>query len=104
MPSRHSNARWLKRERGRVPDDLLKTCAAYTDYLIATRDLARAGAVAARVAGWADRSYEAALVQAALYLALDQPAPLRTALSHARNLAGERSLPRKFDDAPMADL
>jgi DNA-binding winged helix-turn-helix (wHTH) protein/tetratricopeptide (TPR) repeat protein len=91
-------------ERGRVPDDLLKTCAAYADYLIATRDLSRAGAVAARVAGWADRSYEAALVQAALYLALDQPAPLRTALSHARNLAGERPLPSKFDDAPMADL
>jgi DNA-binding winged helix-turn-helix (wHTH) protein len=91
-------------ERGRVPDDLLNACAAYTAYLIETRDLSRAGAVAARVAGWADRSYEAALVQAALYLALDQPAPLRTALSHARNLAGERALPGKFDDAPIADL
>ena len=91
-------------ERGRVPEDLLTVCAAYTAYLIETRDLARAGAVAARVAGWADRSYDAALVQAALYHALAQPGPLRSALAQARNLAGERTLPRKFDDAPMADL
>jgi len=91
-------------EQGRVPDDLLTVCSAYASYLIKTGDLARAGTVAARVAGWSDRSYEAALLQATLYHALGQPAPLRTALARARSLAGERTLPPDLAAEPLAGL
>jgi DNA-binding winged helix-turn-helix (wHTH) protein len=87
----------------RVPADLLAVCAAYADALIAKRDLARAGEVAARVAAFSERSYEAALLQARLYRALGQPAPLRAALSRARSLAGERVPPADLDEAAAAN-
>ena len=90
-------------EATRVPADLLAVCAAYADALIATRDLARAGEVAARVAAFSDRSYEAALLQARLYRALGQPAPLRAALARARSLAGEREPPPDLVAAAAAN-
>jgi ATP/maltotriose-dependent transcriptional regulator MalT len=90
-------------EATRVPADLLGVCAAYADALIATRNLARAGEVAARVAAFSERSYEAALLQARLYRALGQPAPLRAALARARNLAGERVPPADLERAAAAN-
>ena len=89
-------------EATRVPADLLAVCAAYADALIAMRDLARAGEVAARVAALSDRSYEAALLQARLYRALGQPAPLRAALARARSLAGEREPPADLERSAAA--
>ncbi|MBO9663359.1 hypothetical protein, partial [Dokdonella sp.] len=85
-------------EAARVPEDLLEVCSVYAAWLIRSGDLARAGAVAARVASWAPRSYEAALLQARLYRALEQPAAARNAIAQARRLAGERVLPPMLDD------
>lgn len=84
-------------ESGRVPSDVLEVSDAYATWLIAQGDLARASTVAARTAGWADSSYEAALLQARLYQALKQEAPQRAALARAESLAGERTIP-----APLA--
>jgi DNA-binding winged helix-turn-helix (wHTH) protein/tetratricopeptide (TPR) repeat protein len=85
-------------EAARVPEDLLEVCASYAGWLIRGGDLARAGAVAARVASWAPRSYDAALLQLRLYQALGQPAPMRNALAQVRRLAGERVLPPSLQD------
>lgn len=90
-------------EATRVPADLLAVSTAYADALIAQRELARAGEVAARVAAFSDRSYEAALLQARLYRALGQPAPLRAALARARSLAGERVPPADLDEAAASN-
>lgn len=84
-------------EAARIPEDLLEVCSAYTGWLIRSGNLTRAGAVAARVAGWAPRNYEAALLQAQLYQALEQETPSRNAIAQARQLAGERRLPPALD-------
>ncbi len=85
-------------EAARVPEDLLEVCGSYAQWLIRGGDLARAGAVAARVASWAPRSYDAALLQLRLYHALGQPAPTRNAMAQVRRLAGERVLPPALED------
>ena len=89
-------------DAGRLPADLLEVCSAYADWLIRSGELQPAGIVAARVARWAPRSYEAALLQARLYRALGQDAPWRDALAQARRLAGERRLPPALDDEATA--
>jgi DNA-binding winged helix-turn-helix (wHTH) protein/tetratricopeptide (TPR) repeat protein len=85
-------------EAARVPEDLLEVCGSYAGWLIRGGDLARAGAVAARVASWAPRSYDAALLQLRLYHALGQPAPTRNAMAQVRRLAGARVLPSALED------
>jgi DNA-binding winged helix-turn-helix (wHTH) protein len=92
-------------EAARVPDDVLTVSVAYTNWLIAQGDLARATTVAARTAGWAETSYDAALLQVRLYAALDQRTPWQNALARAGRLAGERELPPALvptDAAPEA--
>lgn len=89
-------------DAARVPEDLLEVCVPYAEWLIRQDDLAHAGTVAARVATWAPRSYEAAVLQARLYLALGQAAPLRDAVGQARRLAGERVLPPALSDGATA--
>lgn len=94
-------------EAARVPDDVLTVSIAYANWLIATGDLARATTVAARTAGWADTSYDAALLQVRLYAALDQRTPWHSAVARAGRLAGERELPPALlppDLAPQAAL
>jgi DNA-binding winged helix-turn-helix (wHTH) protein len=85
-------------EASRIPEDLLDVCSAYAEWLIRSGDLQQAGAVAARVASWAPRSYEASVLQARLYRALGQETPWRNALAQARRLAGERPLPALLED------
>ena len=94
-------------EAGRVADDVLTVSTAYTGWLIAQGDLARATTVAGRTAGWADASYAAALLQVRLYAALDQSVPWHSALTRAGRLAGERELPASLlppDLVPQAAL
>lgn len=89
-------------EAGRVPADLLSVAEAYVPWLIDSGQPAQAGAVAARTAAWADTVFEAAVLQARAYRALNAPAPWRAALARARHLAGERPLPASLEDAPAA--
>ena len=88
-------------ERQRVPEDLLRVSIAYTQALLARGELARAGPVAARIAGWAAQDYDAALLQVRLYHALAQVDPWHNALERARRLAGERVVPPELTREPV---
>lgn len=92
---------WNLAEVRRVPFDLVRTAESYLPWLIRTRDLATASVVATRVAGWASRDYDAALVQLRLYHALGEPTAWAAALAQARRLAGERRIPDALLSAPL---
>ena len=83
-------------DASRVPANLLAAAQAQGAYLIDRGELERAGVVVGRVARWAARSYEASLLQAQLYRALDQQAPWQDALRQAAALAGERVIPPRL--------
>jgi Flp pilus assembly protein TadD len=80
-------------ERWAVPADLAAVAVSYGNTLIAEGDFEHASTVIGRVARWADRDFDCALLQASLYHALGQRATWQTALARARALAGERSIP-----------
>jgi len=84
---------WALANEEQVPSDQLAVADSYVRYLIQTNDLAAAASVATRLAGWADRDYEAALLQLRVYHALRKPAAWSAALAQARTLAGERVVP-----------
>lgn len=83
-------------DQSRVPANVLAASDAHALYLLDRGELERAGVVVGRVARWAAQSYEAALLQARLYRALDQQAPWQEALRQAGVLAGERRLPPRL--------
>jgi DNA-binding winged helix-turn-helix (wHTH) protein/tetratricopeptide (TPR) repeat protein len=87
-------------ERWAVPADLAAVAVSYGGSLIADSDFERASAVIGRVARWADRDFDCALLQAGLYHALGQRATWQTALARARSLAGERAIPAALQDPP----
>ncbi|MBO9661914.1 transcriptional regulator [Dokdonella sp.] len=80
----------------RVPANVLAAAQTQASWLIERGELERAGIVVGRVARWATRSYEAALLQAQLYRALDQQLPWQEALRQAVALAGERVIPPRL--------
>jgi len=90
-------------ERWAVPADLTAVAVSYGNTLIAEGDFERASTVIGRVARWADRDFDCALLQASLYHALGQRATWQTALARARALAGERSIPAALLDPPSAN-
>ncbi|MFC4819654.1 winged helix-turn-helix domain-containing protein [Dokdonella ginsengisoli] len=83
-------------DASRVPANVLAAAQAQGTYLIDRGELDRAGVVVGRVARWAARSFEASLLQAQLYRALDQQAPWQEALRQASALAGERVIPPRL--------
>jgi Flp pilus assembly protein TadD len=87
-------------ERWAVPADLATVAVSYGESLIADADFERASAVIGRVARWADRDFDCALLQAGLYHALGQRTTWQTALARARSLAGERAIPAALQDPP----
>ncbi|MGN6519344.1 MAG: hypothetical protein ACTHK2_07975, partial [Dokdonella sp.] len=70
-----------------------EVAVAYGNHLLAAGHLDRAAVVAGRVARAAGQDFECALLQVRLYHALGQEAAWRSALVHARELAGERAIP-----------
>lgn len=90
-------------EAGRVPADQLTVVQAYAGWLLRVGEPARAGAIAARSAAWTETVFEAALLQARVHHALNQPVPWRAALLRARHLAGERAIPAELDTLAMAE-
>jgi DNA-binding winged helix-turn-helix (wHTH) protein/tetratricopeptide (TPR) repeat protein len=86
--------------RGHVPLDLLETASAYASWLIANRELAKAGAVVERIVPWVGQSYAASLLQLRLYHASGLLSAWRTALARTRSLAGERTIPVSLSSRP----
>jgi tetratricopeptide (TPR) repeat protein len=89
-------------ERRTVPRDLVVVAQSYGGSLLEDGEHARASAVIGRVARWSEQDFDCAILQARLYRALGQVEAWRSALSHARALAGERSIPAALLDAPPA--
>jgi Flp pilus assembly protein TadD len=85
-----------------VPADLAVVAVSYGNTLIASGDFERASAVIGRVARWADRDFDCALLQARLYHALGQRSTWQSALERARALAGERAIPTALQTPPEA--
>jgi tetratricopeptide (TPR) repeat protein len=88
-------------ERWAVPADLAAVAISYGTSLITRSDFERASAVIGRVARWADRDFDCALLQARLYHALGQRATWQSALDRARALAGERAIPASLQAPPQ---
>lgn len=80
-------------EQGGVPEDILEAAAIYAPWLIERGRFAEAGALVGRVAPWAERDFDAALLQLRLYHAMGQQALSAAALEKVRRLAGERPIP-----------
>lgn len=87
-------------DASRIPLDLREVAAAYSAWLMQKGEPARAGATAERVAGWAARDYESALVQLRVQRALGNAELWRSALTRVRALAGERVIPVELMGVP----
>jgi tetratricopeptide (TPR) repeat protein len=91
-------------ERWAVPADLAAVAVSYGSSLIAEADFEHASAVIGRVARWADRDFDCALLQARLYHALGQRPTWQAALARARALAGERVIPMVLQAPPLTPV
>jgi len=80
----------------RIPLDLREVAGAYTAWLVRTGDVAKAGATAERVAGWAARDFDSALVQLRVQRAVGDPELWRAAMVRAKAVAGERGVPHEL--------
>jgi DNA-binding winged helix-turn-helix (wHTH) protein/tetratricopeptide (TPR) repeat protein len=80
-------------DAGSVPDHVLQVASAYAEYLIRRGERTALAAVAGRVAAWAPRDYEAALLQLRVHQATGDGDAWRSTLALARALAGEREIP-----------
>ena len=80
-------------DASRLPADLLVAAQAYAGHLLDVGDADRASVLIGRVATWAPKNYDAALLQVHLYRLLGQARPWRAALQQASGLAGERVVP-----------
>jgi len=87
-------------ERGGVPADLALVASSYVPYLLEHGDLDAARAVAGRVAPWAARDFDCALVQLRLFHALGQGEAWAAALRQTLDLAGQRAVPDGLRAAP----
>ncbi|HEY0232227.1 MAG TPA: hypothetical protein VGC55_13320, partial [Dokdonella sp.] len=82
--------------RWSAPDILREVAASYGRFLLAQGELEPAGTVIGLVSRYAESDFDAALLQAELYRALNQEQAAASALAQARRLAGERILPAVF--------
>jgi tetratricopeptide (TPR) repeat protein len=99
--SLYANA-MLSVEREGVPADVAMVAVSYGRALIAAGDLARASTIAGRVTRYAEQDFTSALLLVELYHATGKADAWRTALDHARTLAGERSIPPQFAIPPRS--
>ncbi len=83
-----------------TPASLAKVVVAYGTQLLDAGEIGPATRVIGRVAQWAERDFDCALLQVRLYHALGQPEPWRRALATAQSLAGERRISPALAAAP----
>lgn len=98
---------WFERsremaERSGVPAQVAIVATAYGEWLIDHDRAQEAGALAGRVAPWADRDFGCAVLQVAVHAALGQHAAWAMALDQARRLAGERPIPKRWTVPPSS--
>ena len=86
-------------DRSRTPARVRDAAERYVEWLLASGADERLLRVSERVADFADRDYDAALVQLRVYRKLGPPAAWQTALARARRLAGDRRIPRELQPA-----
>jgi DNA-binding winged helix-turn-helix (wHTH) protein/tetratricopeptide (TPR) repeat protein len=75
------------------PVTVAEVTISYVNFLLEQGNLDRASAVAGQVGPWVESDFRCALLMARLYRALGQADAWRSALAHARVLAGERRIP-----------
>lgn len=80
-------------EAGGVPEEIVAVVADYAPWLIERDRASEASALVGRVAPWAERDFDAAMLEARLYAALGQPVLSARAAARVRALAGDRPVP-----------
>lgn len=90
-------------EASGVPADIALAAAAYTEWLLAHGRSDDAGAPAGRVAVWADRDFDCALLQVAVLHARGQKDAWANAVRQAKILAGERAIPARLLTPPRSE-
>lgn len=85
-----------------VPDMIVLAAGAYVPWLLAHGRAADAAARGGRAGVWAERDFDSALLQAAVFHAGGETAAWTRALQQARSLAGERSIPAALLEPPAA--
>jgi DNA-binding winged helix-turn-helix (wHTH) protein/Tfp pilus assembly protein PilF len=84
-----------------IPAEVTLAAEAYGGWLLASGSRAdEAGALAGRVARWADRDFDCALFQVAALQARGNREAWQAALVRARALAGEREIPARLQTPP----
>ncbi|GAB2608336.1 winged helix-turn-helix domain-containing protein [Novilysobacter erysipheiresistens] len=85
----------LAEQRG-IAAEIAEVVDAHATWLLERSRLDDAGALVGRVAPWAERDFDLALLQARLFQKLGQHDPWQRALENARRLAGERNIPAEL--------
>lgn len=89
-------------EESGLPAQVVAVATAYVPWLIERRAVAQASALVDRVAPWAARDYDAAMLQVRLSRAVGDLPAWRGAVGKARKLAGERPLPAALEAPPAS--
>lgn len=93
---RNFRAAMTKVEARGVPADLATVAEAYGRWLLTQGRIDEAGALAGRVAPWANRDFDCALFQAVVLKARGDHAATAAALQQVHALAGEREIPAEL--------
>ncbi|GAA0716678.1 winged helix-turn-helix domain-containing protein [Dokdonella soli] len=84
-----------------VPDEIALVANAYAGWLLARGRTEDAGALAGRIAPWADHDFDCALLQVKIFHAAGQRDAWARALKQVQALAGEREIPAELLKAPI---
>jgi hypothetical protein len=79
-----------------VPADVALVADAYARWLIARGRVEESAAIAGRVALWAERDFDCALLQLAVLRALGNAGAVAAARGRAESMAGERRIPESL--------
>ena len=83
-----------------MPDAIVLVADAEARWLLSHGRAAEAAARAGRIAVWADRDFDSALLQVAAFHATGDADAWRRALAQAQKLAGERVIPAALATPP----
>lgn len=90
-------------DRRGVPAAIVAVAQSRATFLLAAGRREEAAAAIGRVAPWASRDFDAALLQLRLFHSLGQREPWFNALQQAQKLAGERDIPRALTRLQASD-